>query len=72
MFKKIIVGISAVTAGMLMVFGGIYCCERRREVMSWLKNVLYVKKPLFLATRLVIQINTINEFGNPICKESEL
>ena len=31
MFKKIIVGISAVTAGMLMVFGGIYCCEKRRE-----------------------------------------
>lgn len=31
MFKKIFVGFSAVAAGMLMVFGGIYFLEKRKE-----------------------------------------
>lgn len=31
MLKKIFVGFSAVAAGMLMVFGGIYFLEKRKE-----------------------------------------
>ena len=31
MLKKILVGFSAVAAGMLMVFGGIYFVEKRKE-----------------------------------------
>ncbi|MBC3899509.1 MULTISPECIES: hypothetical protein [Acetobacterium] len=31
MLKKIFVGFSAVAAGMLMVFGGIYFVEKRKE-----------------------------------------
>ncbi len=31
MLKKIFVGVSAITAGMLIVFGGIYFIEKRRE-----------------------------------------
>jgi hypothetical protein len=31
MLKKILVGFSVVAAGMLMVFGGIYFVEKRKE-----------------------------------------
>ena len=31
MLKKILVGFSAVAAGMLIVFGGIYVVEKRKE-----------------------------------------
>lgn len=31
MLKKIFVGLSAVAAGMLMVFGGMYFFEKKRE-----------------------------------------
>lgn len=31
MLKKLFVGLAAITAAMLMVFGGIYFVEKRRE-----------------------------------------